>query len=582
MNTQNFDHFLALQRVRHLNNHNLNSLLSNFGVIAITAAILWQWFNPVSILIWAVIYVLYVSLGWRSHNFRGEPADDLDLKRWITMDTIGSFGVGFLWGIVPVLFFQPDDATYAVLIIAIFAGFISGSHSVTFAYWPSFASFAAGIGIPFIAKFATTGIPLFQIVAALAAFYIAMLAHGAVLMHNLFIENSHTQFDNQQLVRDLAKEKRAVEQAVGAKDRFLAAASHDLRQPLNAVNLFVDVLAPMQTQEKGRDIISKIRKALFGLNSMLHSLLDISKLDAGSVENNPNDIALGMLVQQLFDEYREKAPHLKFVADIDEQIIVHADPTVLYRIVRNLIDNAAKYTHQGQVEINAQATDTHIALKIKDTGIGIPNDKLELVFDEFEQLNNPERNREKGLGLGLAIVQRLAKLADVNIQIDSEVGLGTLITLDIPKGRRNLSNTDAARELNSDFSSTLALVIDNEHMILESTSLLLEGWGCEVVSCDSYTRLHRSLATCSRPPDLILSDLRLGGANNGIDAIELVREEFNRDIPAILITGDTAPGRIQLADQAQAYVLYKPIDSSVLEELMVQALQDKPRENASE
>jgi len=119
-------------------------------------------------------------------------------------------------------------------------------------------------------------------------------------------------------------------------------------------------------------------------------------------------------------------------------------------------------------------------------------------------------------------------------------------------------------------------------MILESTSLLLEGWGCEVVSCDSYTQLHRSLATCSRPPDLILSDLRLGGANNGIDAIELVREEFNRDIPAILITGDTAPGRIQLADQAQAYVLYKPIDSSVLEELMVQALQDKPRENASE
>jgi CheY-like chemotaxis protein/two-component sensor histidine kinase len=368
------------------------------------------------------------------------------------------------------------------------------------------------------------------------------------------------------VLAELAREKEAVEQAVAAKDRFLASASHDLRQPLNAISLFAVALRPLQTKPLGNEIVDKILLSLKGLNGMLHSLLDISRLDANVVENQPKHIALQTLVNQLCDEYQEKAPHLTISCHIEQQITVFVDPTILYRVVRNLIDNAVKYTTRGEVKIDANLVgDDIVELVISDSGIGIPEDKITTVFDEFEQLNNPERNREKGLGLGLAIVRRLCSIAEIEIELRSTLGQGTVVTIKLETVQQGES-VKADSPVSVELGGKLALVIDDEHDILFGMQELLTGWGCDVIVSDSLDEAIDKLSQHGSVPDFIISDLRLRAGEQGDDAIDAIREEFNVDIPAIVVTGDTAPNQVAALKESGLAVLYKPIDPSDLKE----------------
>ena len=564
-----FNTYLAKERARSTTEQAKTSFASRVSMGLLTVAGLWSTFEATLLLGWFFIYALVSFCSLVAHRKLGPLNNDFNSSTWLKASMIGTFCVGFTWGLAPVLFFAYDDIVYLAFIIALYTGYIAGSLAVNFSHQPSFIASCVGVTIPFAGRMFYEADQPYVSVAWLAIFFVVTLTYVSRNMHKLFIKSAKNQFDNIQLLSQLAAEKEAVEQAVAAKDRFLASASHDLRQPLNAISLFADALRPLQTKPLGNQIVDKIRQSLKGLNGMLHSLLDISRLDANVVENQPKAVSLHTLVNQLCDEYREKAPHLTIQCEIDQQANIFIDPTILYRVVHNLIDNAVKYTPEGNVTINSyEADNNNLVLTIADSGIGIPQDKLSTVFGEFEQLGNPERNREKGLGLGLSIVRRLCVIANIDIQLESMLGEGTIVSLTLQNsdGTQPDGDSFASTTTDADFNGLLALVIDDEVDILMAMQHLLNAWGCRVIACESLQHALTQLSQQNDIPNFIISDLRLRAGEHGHNVIETIRDEFNKDIPAIVVTGDTAPDRIAAIEESGLKVLYKPIESNQLKQ----------------
>lgn len=568
---KDFDLYLAEERAKNTAEHSTVSFLSELGQAVLTIGLIWQIFPSSQLLLWLLASAVISLVAFHFHNTMTPSNPAFSPQRWQRVVIGSSFFVGFVWGMVPVLFFAPGNITYLAFILALYCGYVSGALAVTFTHQPSFVSFTLGITIPFAGRMFYEADTLYSTIGALSIFYVAMLIYVSKNMNTLFIQSTKSQFNNEQLLIDLAHEKEAVEQAVASKDRFLASASHDLRQPLNAISLFVDALEPVQTQAIGQEILIKIRSALKGLNGMLHSLLDISRLDANAVDNTPKHISLSSLVEQLCEEYAAKSQHITINNQIPSGTIVFVDPTLLYRVVRNILDNAIKYTNKGEVTISVDSCADKITLRIEDTGIGIPTEKLSSVFDEFEQLNNPERNREKGLGLGLAIVKRLCNIAKMDITLKSEYGHGTVVDVSIRRGLDANVEGQVIFE-GADLSGYLLVVIDDERSILDGMQLVLSSWGCDVVVGESLDEVSVQLQQQSKVPDLIISDLRLRDLVRGTDVIESLREEYNSDIPALLVTGDTAPQNIAEVRSSGLSVLYKPVDIVELHKLVVESI----------
>ncbi|MBU3070612.1 hybrid sensor histidine kinase/response regulator [Aestuariicella sp. G3-2] len=371
---------------------------------------------------------------------------------------------------------------------------------------------------------------------------------------------------NQQLKGALQE----AENASRAKTRFLASASHDLRQPIHALSLFGGALAKRPLDKQSREIADHMDIALQSLASRLDSLLDISKLDAGIVQANKAPFNLRLMVERLQDEFMPAARNkdLKVWLDCPSDAYVNTDEILLERIVRNLLANAIKYTETGRIELSVVNRDDNIELKIIDSGRGIPFEEQEHVFEEFYQLNNPERDHTKGLGLGLAIVKRLADLLGVSLSMDSMIGSGTSFTLGLPQSQVVPIASQAPAKLHLSWDTLCALVIDDEQEVGLGMKALLESMGCKVLLADGTLDALRQ-AKAERP-DIVLADFRLRGEDNGILTIRSIREIY-RDIPAILISGDTAPERLREAEDASIPLLHKPVLVDDLEVAIAEA-----------
>jgi CheY-like chemotaxis protein/anti-sigma regulatory factor (Ser/Thr protein kinase) len=333
----------------------------------------------------------------------------------------------------------------------------------------------------------------------------------------------------------------------------------------------MDALRPLQSKELGGEIIDKVQLSLKGLNGMLHSLLDIAELDANTVQNRPTHLSLYTVVESIVTEYQSKASHLELRNEVDRGLVVFCDQTILYRVVRNLLDNAVKYTEQGQVVIECEHKANTCDLYIRDSGVGIPQDQIDFVFDEFHQLNNPERDRDKGLGLGLSIVKRLCDLASIDLQLQSQPGKGSTVMLKLATGIET-AITESGLEQDINFSGELIVIIDDEQDIRQAMQLVLTALHAEVIVAESLDQLMRELAQVSAPPSIIISDFRLRDNATGAQAIDAIREEYNREIPAIIITGDTGAAKLSEMRGATDCVLYKPVDTKELQESIASLL----------
>lgn len=377
----------------------------------------------------------------------------------------------------------------------------------------------------------------------------------------------------------LTQAKEEAEHASTAKTRFLAAASHDLRQPLQALNLFVYALEGKEKDEEKREIITLIRNSLDSLKELLNTLLDISKLEAGVVQANMKDFAAGSMIERIRSELTAVAwandLQLKTVAS---STLVHSDPSLLETTVRNLVDNAIKYTEQGRVLVGCRHCGDRLRFEVWDTGPGIPADQRTLIFQDFYQIDNEARRRTQGLGLGLSIVKRMADLMGCAMGCESTMGKGSVFWIEVP-----VSLTSSVSDLrviprptddHHPAGEGHIVLIEDDEQVLAGLKSLLEAKGYTILAVHEGNRafLADSFAATQRAPDLIVADYRLESQITGSEAIQTVREIMGREIPAIIITGDTAPERLREAKKSGFPILHKPVRPEALIAAVRQAL----------
>lgn len=362
---------------------------------------------------------------------------------------------------------------------------------------------------------------------------------------------------------EVAQQVRLVERANEAKSRFLAAASHDLRQPIAALTLYIDTLRA-QLGSRHQTILGSMRDCIANLGELLSNLLDISKLDAKVVTPNISDFAVGPLFDALLPvhlpEAREKNLRLRFV---NSRLTAHTDLVLFRRMLGNLIANAVRYTEVGGVLIGCRRRHGKVWVEVWDSGIGIPDDKTEEIFEEFKQLDDGARTH--GSGLGLAIVARTAELLGLETRVRSRLGAGSVFAIELPLGENQVP-APAAPSQPGKHKLCVALVEDNPAVRMALTAAL-ESIGHEVIAAESTRGLLDACA--ERVPAIVLSDFRLPGGETGLDVIATVRQRHGAHLPALIMTGETDPEFMRTIAEHGVAVIHKPVELAVLNSRLV-------------
>lgn len=365
--------------------------------------------------------------------------------------------------------------------------------------------------------------------------------------------------------REAETAKAEAQRANIAKSKFLAAASHDLRQPVQSLILLTQVLHQKAEGTPLVRVAGLMEQALDGLRMMLNSLLDVSRLDAGVIVPELQPMALDDIFVRLGAEYRmqAEAKGLKLRV-VGTRAVVRTDPRLLERILRNLIENALRYTPTGGVLVGCRRRGSEVCVEVADTGIGIDEGHREAIFEEFYQIGNTSCDRS-GLGLGLSIVRRLARLTGARIILRSRSGRGSCFGVVMPSAD-GAARTAASKAHADSGADRLVMIIDDEEAVRTSLEMTLSGWGYRTATATSGETAI-ALARGGLRPDAILSDFRLGQGMNGIETVQAIRTALDQDSPAIIITADTAPERIQEVHGSGLAILHKPFG---VEELRAQ------------
>lgn len=557
----------------------LGNVLAGLGLISM----LWNIIPQHVLLLWYVLLlVFWGSRGFYSYLQNKQPFDASFVSKKRKFYYIFPIISGMFWGGAGILFFTPESTTHLIYLVMFQFGLIAGG-AVSLAYlrwaFPLFA-FITVIPIAILLLLEQDwhyfGVAVTIVFSMLIMFGLSRNVYSSITSSLLI------RFENEALVEKLQRQalelSKQTEKAVKAnreKSRFLASASHDLRQPIHSLGLLTEALESQVESETGKSILKRIHSANYSLYSLLSSLLDISKLDAGVVEPEIERIALAPLLNQLVDNYRvvaeKKGVILRFVM---RDCYVDSDPTLLSSAIMNLLDNAIKYTPQGGgVLVAMRLYPQHVKVQIWDTGIGIDECHREKIYDEFLQLANPERDEEKGLGLGLSISKRILQLLGYSLSLQSKIHKGSVFSISMPLSVLPKQTIAHEHFISADESGLglvgkgrTLLIIDDNKAVCDATSVLLQSWGYEVLTASCLEEV-RAIATShhAKKINVIAADYRLRENTTGIDAIKAFeRLSGYIDIPAFLITGDTDPDRIQEASSFSLPLLHKPLKQGEL------------------
>lgn len=564
---------LKAAQMRILDRHTPLNLLAQIPLSLLVLFVFWNAVSATLLLSWAL--ALWLTVAVRTLTYRGYIGGMPSTERTARAALIGSLSAGVIWGSLVPLVYLPEAVPEAWFVVLILAGIAAGSASTLTAHMPAFYGFSLPI------TSSCTLILLSQPGSTYGAIGVAILVFTLFLLmvarnnHRALIESLNLRFENLELVQALSEKKEEAERANLAKSKFLAAASHDLRQPLHALSLFSGALKERIRDPEQADIVDKLRTSVGAMEGLFDALLDISRLDAGLLEKNISSFP----VQPLLDEIAlECAPiaqckGLRFKT-MPSSLRLRSDPALLSRIVRNFATNALRYTDKGGVLIGCRRGGKSARICVVDTGPGIPAQRHEEIFEEFMQLSNPERDRSKGLGLGLAIVRRLAQILEHPVTLKSQPGRGSVFAVEVTLGTAAEMDRNQPTEVTSgeDRSAGFIIVIDDETLLLDGFRVLLEGWGHAVLTARSGAEILDKLMEFEQVPVMIICDYRLRDEETGIEVIRQLREEFNEDIPAILITGDTARNRLLDAKAHSFRLVHKPVNTEELRTLIDTAL----------
>jgi PAS domain S-box-containing protein len=362
--------------------------------------------------------------------------------------------------------------------------------------------------------------------------------------------------------REVEAARREAERANATKSRFLVTASHDLRQPLQTLLLLNASLKSIATEARQLTMLEMQDSALKSMGQLLNTLLDIGKLESGTIKPKIVDVPVCAIFRAIDAEFgaQARAKGIQLTVD-DSEIAARTDAALLEQLLSNLVANAIRYTRSGVVRLECHAEGDRLTIGVTDTGIGIPEDQREAIFDEFYQIDRDASNG--GLGLGLSIVKRIAALLHAELRLQSEIGKGSTFSVTLARGDGDGRTQAALSSSRQRKSSGTVLLVDDDANVLAASKLFLEIEGFDVVAAASPREAYTAVATGTPAIDLIITDFQLNDADTGLDMVEAVRRRLQRTVPAILVTGDTSPsaGRAALA---ALQTMSKPIDTDRL------------------
>jgi signal transduction histidine kinase len=477
---------------------------------------------------------------------------------WLVLLTVSAA----IWGAGPPLFLAQDLATSGLL-TGIWLAAAGLAAPLVAAVRPAIYLWLLPALAPLLFALALYGSGEAFVLATLGSIFLLLLLRLVLEQNDALRAGLAARFQNEDLVEQLRAQVEVTARANQEKTRFLASAVHDLRQPLHALGLFCAALDRRLEDIPERPLIKNMMSSIEALETSFGAMLDISRLDAGIVKAEPQSFPVRDLFRRLYQQFGGDAEardiSLRFRA---ARRVVLSDPQLLERVLANLVQNALRYTRRGGVLVAARRRGAAVALEVWDTGVGIPAEKLGLVFEEFYQIDNPERDRSRGLGMGLAIVRRLCNLLGHSLEVHSKPGQGSTFRVVVPAGSPHdpaqPSLEAETRPPRTDVHVTL-LLIDDERAIREATRELLVPLQVEVLIAATIAEAVELAQRATHPIDVILSDWRLRGSETGVDAVRAVRKICGEATPAVLVTGDTTTEVLTLAHENGLVVLHKPL-----------------------
>ena len=504
-----------------------------------------------------------LALG-RRFLLRVDPQTGSDRVAGVTIFLYAVYGA--VWGALPWLTLDAAAPTEVALLIGFMAGMLAGGSSFMAPVQGVFAGYCVLLLLPLALKLALTGESAYVALAVGVVISVVVSIAQARRVAGSYRTMIELRFANVELVERLhlesgrAQAARAEAEAANlAKSKFLAAASHDLRQPVHAQGLFLEVLARSELTGEQRGVLANARAAGIASGEMLNTLLDFSRIEAGVVKPQVQPFRLQPLLNKIEIELAALADAKGIVYRSREtRAVAASDPALVDLILRNLVSNAIRYTETGGVLVGCRTRGGSVDVEVWDTGIGIAPEHQRDVFREFHQLGNPERDRRKGLGLGLAIASGLAAALGHALTLRSRVGRGSVFRLRLPQTDAPAVQEAATRSGDKVRLLNLrVLVIDDDETVRSGMQHLLRDWG---TSCDAAESIDEALDLArAHAPALVISDYRLREQRTGAEAIAAVRGALGHDVPALLITGDTAPERLREAEASGVALLHKPV-----------------------
>ncbi len=539
----------------------------------------WQTRNPM-IFVWAaIIHPIQWARMVATLRYLKTPDQERQPQRSARMHVKFIWVSSVVWGLAPWMFFPAGNFPLTTLMMMVIMGLVSAGMASVAPHRPAIAAFT----IPMLAGLGTAMLwqrdNMHFFLAMCALLFIYTNLNFGFRQNRLLSDALLARYEKESLAQRLEEQLQLVEQASREKTRFFASASHDLRQPLHSLGLFGSALLKRLKGTPDEPIARNLMHCVDALEASFSSMLDVSKLDAGVVEPQMQAVALSDVFQKLDASFSQQAHSqglaLRFKPGGRAVI---ADPALLERLLGNLIHNALKFTRSGGIVVVARGRKmaaglAGVSVEVWDTGLGLPADELPRIFDEFYQVGNAERDRSRGLGMGLAIVRRLGQLMGLGVHVQSTLGKGTVFKVALPfaalKSREETQPLRLRLPSLHRLEGRQVLLIDDEESVRSSTSVALRMHGMKVEVADGLAQA-RAIALAKRASgeqiDIIICDLRLRGNENGIDVVAQLRQLLSEQTPALLVTGDTAPERVKQAQTSGLRVQYKPMKMEALME----------------
>lgn len=558
---------ILIERLRLLHGSMAVSVTAMFPVVILLVWTLINDTNRWAILLWCFAVLgsnVYTALDSR-HHLKNPPAVERVPLMVHKLMAITAFD-GMIWGLLAWGTLGSTNVAGSVFVIAVITGILGGAVSLLSPVMPVFLAFAVPMMGLLVAKLLNLDDPIYQSVAAVAVFYTLTMYGHALKSSRAALAAIELRFENFDLVAATQAAKLEAEEANRAKSKFLAAASHDLRQPIHAQGLFLEVLGHTPLTPHQADVLASARSASAASSDMLNTLLDFSRIEAGVVKPHVAAFDLQTLLNKIENDLAPQADSKGLVYRTREtRLTIDSDAALVEMVLRNLVSNAIRYTKRGGVLV---ACRQHVAggaaqavIEVWDTGIGIEPENCVEVFKEFHQLGNPERDRRKGLGLGLAIADGLSKALGHRLGLASRPGRGSVFRLTLPITQASRVDTGKLAALTpldgQQLHGVHVLVIDDDEVVLHGMAQLLQSWGCIVATASSISAALEKAR--QQLPQAIVSDYRLRGQATGAQAIQAVREMLGQAVPALMVTGDTAPERLREALSSGVPLMHKPV-----------------------